>query len=221
MSQEFPPTPQQIDDIPVKQDNPLIQITASKAEIDRRISAFIERKQTEIDSNNRREFCHPVSSNEDPSTVNSCARTDAMLVPRGGGSSHIKVSQVMNPYGPQGQRKSDNETEGNSKAMCADGIEERLRNMEVHLNIDDEMISANPKRQNVYERLRHLENRILYLEGVSPEYFHSNSGPPSKRMKHNHPTRLKLDHQNLSIGDIDKRIAQLQATLSKKTMMPY
>lgn len=38
-------------------DTSLIQVNASKAEIDRRISAFMQRKRLEVDLLNKREFC--------------------------------------------------------------------------------------------------------------------------------------------------------------------
>ncbi|EPY79236.1 MAP3K12-binding inhibitory protein 1 [Camelus ferus] len=45
-------------------DPEVVQIKAGKAEIDRRISAFIERKQAEINENNVREFCNVIDCNQ-------------------------------------------------------------------------------------------------------------------------------------------------------------
>ncbi|XP_030070630.1 MAP3K12-binding inhibitory protein 1 isoform X2 [Microcaecilia unicolor] len=45
-------------------DPEVVQIKAKKAEIDRRISAFIERKRAEIDENNVREFCNVIDCNQ-------------------------------------------------------------------------------------------------------------------------------------------------------------
>ena len=39
-------------------DASLVQITASKAEIDRRIAAFLRKKQLDVDVHNQREFCN-------------------------------------------------------------------------------------------------------------------------------------------------------------------
>lgn len=39
-------------------DASLVQITASKAEIDRRIAAFLRKKQLDVDIHNQREFCN-------------------------------------------------------------------------------------------------------------------------------------------------------------------
>ena len=41
-----------------KVDPSLVQITASKTEIDRRISAFLRKKQLDVDIHNQREFCN-------------------------------------------------------------------------------------------------------------------------------------------------------------------
>ncbi|ELW63169.1 Nucleolar GTP-binding protein 2 [Tupaia chinensis] len=50
-------------------DPEVVQIKAGKAEIDRRISAFIERKQAEINENNVREFCNVIDCNQDSDEV--------------------------------------------------------------------------------------------------------------------------------------------------------
>ncbi|XP_072896092.1 MAP3K12-binding inhibitory protein 1 isoform X3 [Hemitrygon akajei] len=113
----------------------LVQIKASKDEIERRISAFIERKQAEINENNIREFCNVINCNLE----NSCARTDAVFTPHPGFKSHIKVSRVVNMYGPQTRTESEGESaqKPNSVAQnCGNpAIEERLQNMEAHLKL--------------------------------------------------------------------------------------
>jgi hypothetical protein len=45
------------------------------------------------------------------------------------------------------------------------GIEERLKNAECHLKLHG------PVPKDIYSRLKQIEDRILYLEGLSPEYF--------------------------------------------------
>jgi hypothetical protein len=45
------------------------------------------------------------------------------------------------------------------------GIEERLANAEAHLKI------KGPVPKEIYCRLKQIENRILQLESLSPEYF--------------------------------------------------
>lgn len=59
-------------------------------------------------------------------------------------------------------RKIKQEQEFNEASA---GVTERLANVESHLQLTTPSIS-------VYERLKAIENRILYLETVSPEYNH-------------------------------------------------
>ncbi|KAF7662919.1 hypothetical protein LDENG_00222900, partial [Lucifuga dentata] len=84
-SEHHPPTSQ-----PAQSTSPaddvMVQIKAGKSEIDRRISAFMERKQMEINENNVREFCNVIDCNQE----NSCARTDAVFTPYPGFKSHVK-----------------------------------------------------------------------------------------------------------------------------------
>lgn len=58
-------------------------------------------------------------------------------------------------------------TEPDTNDNLAIGVNERLRNAEKFLDINP---VAGTK--NVYERLKSIENRLLYLETVSPEYMH-------------------------------------------------
>lgn len=45
------------------------------------------------------------------------------------------------------------------------GVQERLENAEKFLGLT-------PVSKDVYERIQQIENRILYLETISPEYNH-------------------------------------------------
>ncbi|KAK1793547.1 hypothetical protein P4O66_011921 [Electrophorus voltai] len=152
-------------------DDNSVQIKAGKAEIERRISAFIERKQLEINENNVREFCNVIDCNQE----NSCARTDAVFTPYPGFKSHVKVTRVVNMYGPQTRGGLSDQGEpklGSFSRDCGNpAIEERLQNIEAHLKLT----AAGPVPHSVYQRLKKLEDRILELEGLSPEYFHSTS----------------------------------------------
>ncbi|XP_024131863.1 MAP3K12-binding inhibitory protein 1 isoform X2 [Oryzias melastigma] len=150
----------------------MVQIKAGKSEIERRISAFMERKQMEINENNVREFCNVIDCNQE----NSCARTDAVFTPYPGFKSHVKVSRVVNTYGPQtggpggGPTEAGEQLRGGAIRDCENAaIEERLQNIETHLKLP----SAGPVPLSVFHRLKKLEDRILELEGLSPEYFQS------------------------------------------------
>ncbi|KAJ8269868.1 hypothetical protein GJAV_G00107710 [Gymnothorax javanicus] len=179
------------------------EIKASKTEIDRRISAFIERKQMEINENNVREFCNVIDCNQE----NSCARTDAVFTPFPGFKSHVKVTRVVNRYGPQtwvgGHR--DHAALKHGVTPCGNpAVEERIQNIEAHLNL-----TANrPVPQDIYQRLKCMEDRILKLEGLSPEYFEA-TGNLHKRTK-------ATPSQGYSLTELDMKISALKAALLKK-----
>ncbi|XP_052009806.1 MAP3K12-binding inhibitory protein 1-like [Xyrauchen texanus] len=181
-----------------------VQIKAGKSEIERRISAFIERKQLEINENNVREFCNVIDCNQE----DSCARTDAVFTPYPGFKSHVKVTRVVNTYGPQTRgvhAELGDQQQGSISRDCGNSvIEERLQNMEAHLKL-----SAGPVPQSVYQRLKKLEDRILELEGLSPEYFHS-TNYSLKRPK----TSMS---QSYSLAELNGKISAVKAALLKKT----
>lgn len=52
------------------------------------------------------------------------------------------------------------------KYIPKNGIEERLQNLETQFNLEK------PIPVNIYKRLKLLEDRLLYLESISPEYIH-------------------------------------------------
>lgn len=188
----------------------LIQIKASNDEIDRRIAAFIEQKRQEVDEYNRKEFCS-VFTDEDPD--DSCARVNAVFLSRPGGKSHIKVSKVVNLHGPQTQITSPLKIKEEKPDDVLPGVEERLRNIEEHLKI-----KTGPKinKTNVYSRLKQLENRILYLEGISPEYF-DHSVPPQKQRKVDRFVKQETSiDQELSLDDIDAKMSILKEKLKRK-----
>ncbi|TRY91780.1 hypothetical protein DNTS_023739 [Danionella cerebrum] len=181
-----------------------VQIKAAKSEIERRISAFIERKQLEINENNVREFCNVINCNQE----DSCARTDAVFTPYPGFKSHIKVTRVINTYGPQTRGAHADFREQRQVSLSRDcgnaAVEERLHNMESHLKLP-----AGPVPQNVYQRLKKLEDRILELEGLSPEYFHSNN--------YSHKRPKASVSQSCSLAELDGKINAVKAALMKKT----
>ncbi|XP_029585427.1 MAP3K12-binding inhibitory protein 1 [Salmo trutta] len=185
-----------------------IQIRANKSEIDRRISAFIERKQLEINENNVREFCNVIDCNQE----DSCARTDAVFTPYPGFKSHVKVTRVVNTYGPQTRGGLGGgalgEAEEQQRAMvsrdCGNpAIEERLHNIETHLKLPTE----GPVPLSVYQRLKKLEDRILELEGLSPEYFQSS-------YLHKRPKTSMS--QTCSLSELDVKISAVKAALLKR-----
>ncbi|XP_008829039.2 MAP3K12-binding inhibitory protein 1 isoform X3 [Nannospalax galili] len=136
-------------------DPEVVQIKAGKAEIDRRISAFIERKQAEINENNVREFCNVIDCNQE----NSCARTDAIFTPYPGFKSHVK---------------------------------------------------GGPVPRDIYQRIKKLEDKILELEGISPEYFQPVNFSGKRR-------KVQLPQQNYSLAELDEKISALKQALLRKS----
>ncbi|XP_047466340.1 MAP3K12-binding inhibitory protein 1 [Mugil cephalus] len=187
-------------------DDVMVQIRAGKSEIERRISAFMERKQMEINENNVREFCNVIDCNQE----NSCARTDAVFTPYPGFKSHVKVTRVVNTYGPQtrsggNQGETGEQQRGPMTRDCGNAaIEERLHNIETHLKLP----TAGPVPLSVYQRLKKLEDRILELEGLSPEYFLSTS--------HLHKRPKTSLAQACSLTELDEKISAVKAALLKR-----
>ncbi|XP_041429255.1 MAP3K12-binding inhibitory protein 1 isoform X2 [Xenopus laevis] len=186
-------------------DPSVVQIKAKKSEIDRRILAFIERKQAEINENNVREFCNVIDCNQE----NSCARTDAVFTPYPGFKSHIKVSRVVNTYGPQTRKENTVAPRLRPNPLqleCGNqAVEERLQNIESHLRLQ----RGGPVPKDVYQRIKRLEDRILELEGISPEYF--NSVDISKKRK------APQTSENYSLAEIDQKIKTLKQSLLQKS----
>ncbi|XP_078134101.1 MAP3K12-binding inhibitory protein 1 [Sander vitreus] len=205
MSEHQPPTPEAAGSKTAANDV-MVQIRARKSEIERRISAFMERKQMEINENNVREFCNVIDCNQE----NSCARTDAVFTPYPGFKSHVKVTRVVNIYGPQtrgggGQGEAGDQQMGPMARECGNAaIEERLHNIETHLKLP----TAGPVPLSVYQRLKKLEDRILELEGLSPEYFQSAS--------HLHKRPRTSPAQACSLTELDEKISAVKAALLKR-----
>ncbi|XP_010190949.1 PREDICTED: MAP3K12-binding inhibitory protein 1, partial [Mesitornis unicolor] len=187
-------------------DPEVVQIKAGKAEIDRRISAFIERKQAEINENNVREFCNVIDCNQE----NSCARTDAIFTPYPGFKSHIKVSRVVNTYGPQTRSEGAHGSSHKASVPIYDcgnqAVEERLQNIEAHLRLQ----TGGPVPRDIYQRIKKLEDKILELEGLSPEYFQSVSCSGKRR-------KVQPPHQNYSLAELDEKINAIKQALLRKT----
>ncbi|ERL84869.1 hypothetical protein D910_02292 [Dendroctonus ponderosae] len=91
----------------------------------------------------------------------SCARIDAIVVKRKDSNSHLQVEKVLNSYQYRDQKTFDYL----KRYIPSNGIDERLQSLESQLSMD----KAVPK--NVYQRIKHLEDRLLHLESLSPEYL--------------------------------------------------
>ncbi|XP_059566755.1 MAP3K12-binding inhibitory protein 1 isoform X5 [Myotis daubentonii] len=165
-------------------DPEVVQIKAGKAEIDRRISAFIERKQAEINENNVREFCNVIDCNQ--------------------------VSRVVNTYGPQTRPEGIQGSGHKPSSMLRDcgnqAVEERLQNIEAHLRLQ----AGGPVPRDIYQRIKKLEDKILELEGISPEYFQSVNFSGKRR-------KVQPPQQNYSLAELDEKISALKQALLRKS----
>ncbi|XP_046819375.1 molybdopterin synthase catalytic subunit isoform X1 [Vespa crabro] len=152
---------------PVLFDPNLVQIRASSDELKHRIESFIQRKRQQVNLVNVQEFCcYREQCNE---KQNSCARVDAILIRRKDSKSHVKVHRVLNAWGPQtvdqsSLHKATNHTTNQSNNNYSSVLDDRISTAEKMLGI------IKPVSRDIYERLKNIENRILFLEGVSPEY---------------------------------------------------
>ncbi|XP_064622850.1 MAP3K12-binding inhibitory protein 1-like [Lineus longissimus] len=209
-------------------DPSLVQVRADKSEIERRITAFIEKKQQEVDENNKRDFCSVFSIDTEPE--NSCARTDAVFMAGSEGKGHVKVSRVVNSWGPQTRMNYDlslqdqppNLGTDQSSATLTNAIHDRLQNMEKHLGMKVRQDNMNNiSTAELFQRIKELEERILYLESLSPEYFNSIPAP-KKAKKDPSPVPSSLHdgtthiYRGLSMSEINERISSLQQSLRQK-----
>ncbi|XP_075555804.1 MAP3K12-binding inhibitory protein 1-like isoform X3 [Dermacentor variabilis] len=185
--------------------------------INDRIEAFITRKRKEVDEWNVQEFCCSKAGEVDGDAEQSCARVDSVFVPRSGGSSHVKVSRVVNQWGPMTKlmRPTTSHTQCPVKqehsATIPEGIEERLRNMESHLKLK----SGCAVPHDVYARLKQLEDRILYLEGISPDYF-STTAHMAPSAQASQSSDVSRQYEDWSMSQIESRINLLQSRLREK-----
>ncbi|KAK4292933.1 hypothetical protein Pmani_034334 [Petrolisthes manimaculis] len=228
-------------------DKNYVQIVASKEELYRRISAFQQRKRDELDVLNVQEFC--TLSGTGPS-LGTCARTSAVVLRSKGSNSHLKLTRVVNKWGPQtvgmdpsslpntavkkeskkGKIKGDSnriasqdvksstEDRGRKDSDSYEvhklppGVEERLANLEGHLKI----VPGTPVPRDVYVRIKLLEDKVLYLEGLSPEYFTGKSitkpdkGPQLKE--------VKAIEDDLTVSELDLKIHELKMKLKQRQL---
>nr|CAH7763139.1 unnamed protein product [Callosobruchus chinensis] len=169
----------------------LIQISANNEQLNERIEKFMARKRLEINLNNIKEFCDGATDLE-----NTCARIDAVFQKRKDSKSHLLVDRVLNSYQYRDQMNSSYLT----KYLPKNGIEERLEGIEFQLNL------TSPIPRTIYQRLKLIEDALMKLESISPEYIQfwdkSLAGNPVKK-------------KIFSIEDIDALIAETEKRLKK------
>ncbi|NXN83212.1 MBIP1 protein, partial [Bombycilla garrulus] len=181
-------------------DPEVVQIKAGKAEVS---DLLVSRKKASVQEEGNKLQRNAVKKN-------SCARTDAIFTPYPGFKSHIKVSRVVNTYGPQTRSEGTHGSSHKASAPMHDcgnqAVEERLQNIEAHLRLQ----TGGPVPRDIYQRIKKLEDKILELEGLSPEYFQSVSCSGKRR-------KIQSPHQSYSLAELDEKINAIKQALLRKT----
>jgi len=106
----------------------------------------------------------------------------------------------VNTCGPQTQSETNVQKSADTNNKYTPALQERLQNMEQHLGIYENQ----PIPGDIYTRIKALEESILYLESVSPEYFDGEF-------------RLSRQKDEVEVvNQIDKRMAELRRKLKSK-----
>jgi hypothetical protein len=139
-----------------------VQIRATSSDLRKRIESFIQAKKSEVDASNRTEFMKRKDTGESDVT---CARTDAREIDR---SIQMKFDVVNNEDGPLARSlvTSANHVSVGSTVHKGSGAEERLQNMEQHLNI----VYKNNSRDSftLFQRMKIIEDTIIQIEQQNP-----------------------------------------------------
>ncbi|RMC00582.1 hypothetical protein DUI87_23198 [Hirundo rustica rustica] len=171
-------------------DPEVVQIKAGKAEIDRRISAFIERKQAEINENNVREFCNVIDCNQ--------------------------VSRVVNTYGPQTRSEGTHGSSHKASVPMHDcgnqAVEERLQNIEAHLRLQ-----TDPEiKGNVCQKVKACYGLGCQCSSESDYYFNWNSQYLAVINSYFIIEYYGVQ-QSYSLAELDEKINAIKQALLRKT----
>ncbi|XP_026824734.1 MAP3K12-binding inhibitory protein 1-like [Ooceraea biroi] len=185
-----------------------VQVRASWEELNRRIGAFIERKRQQVDTLNVQEFCCHSEKNGD--YENSCARVDAVLIRHKDSKSHVKVHRVLNTWGPQTVDQSILKTlanDANDTISCSPILDNRISEAECIVGINK------PVPKDIYKRLKNIEDRILYLESISPEYKEFWVADDINNLKGLSKSTQKRTY---SMAELDSKLYELEDKYAKK-----
>ncbi|XP_047102979.1 molybdopterin synthase catalytic subunit-like isoform X5 [Schistocerca piceifrons] len=178
----------------------VLQAKSSK-DIDYRIKAFLARKRAELDVQNVEEYCLHIGMNP-----NVCARVDATV------HQHRKRKKRKFEFAPQPEEKEegtqlmpkDASQEKLHLSVAHPILEERIANAEVHLKL------GKPVPKDIYSRLKRIEDRILQLEGISPEYTYDAT------FNLHLPRPLPKIKRRCTVDELDAKISELQKKFEKK-----
>ena len=188
-------------------DPDLVQVKATKAELERRIAAFTSRKRALLDSSNCLEFCG----------TGGAARVAAVLGRSRGSKGHLRKSSTDNSCHTQLSLSSSSPCKRiklELKATPQVPIERRMSELEERVFFKE----GQPVPVPVYTRLKQLEDRVLELEGLSPE--HCNPVEVVKKRDREQAAIAKKEARvNLltsNLKNINSRIIELKNTLRSK-----
>ncbi|KAI8394160.1 uncharacterized protein BYT42DRAFT_553581 [Radiomyces spectabilis] len=157
-------------------DSEQVQIRGTNADVNQRIQTYIQAKQNEVDASNRTEFLN----RHDPSGEDvTCARTDAREINR---NIQMKFDIANNEDEPLARSLlSSNEhvRYGKSDKAPEEGTEERLRNLQEHLNIKFERGATPPF--SVFERIKILEDILVEIERQYPTWAAVHFNQPHRK----------------------------------------
>ncbi|KAI8341993.1 hypothetical protein BC941DRAFT_415055 [Chlamydoabsidia padenii] len=172
-----------------------VQIRASDSQVQQRINTYIQAKQHDVDVSNRTEFLNrPDPKGEDV----TCARTDAREINR---NIQMKFDIVNNEDGPlarslvstapeqqQEQQQERHQTMAtiidkernnkHNKQVMTEVMEERLGNLESHLNVQFERHSTKPFTW--MERISILETTLMDIERKYPTWAAVHFNQPNR-----------------------------------------
>jgi len=178
-------------------DEKYVQVTCSNTELKRRIESFMQRKRAESDAFNRREFCTIATKPNEA----SCARTNAIYVPRQSNKSLLQIENIRNNTNHVEQRitagrsmrtwhpthpssistsSSSSLSSSSSSSLSSETLfgnipshlQERISNLNTVLSKGyDDDEDKLTCGTNVFAKIKDLESRVLFLETLSPEYF--------------------------------------------------
>ncbi|CAG8752171.1 1599_t:CDS:10, partial [Cetraspora pellucida] len=201
-------------------DPQIVQIKATNSEIEQKIDSFIDHKKSEINDSNRTEFLRKSSNPED---IISCARSDAAEINR---NIQMKLDVVNNEDGPLARSTFSsahqrNETNKISPAYLSSGVEERIQNIEKHLNVQ----IVTPVPLEVYTRIKLLEDRIMQLEREYPPWAALNFNQPNRQLPPPSATIISRNVNNEIISNVasttlGKKIAPKLVSMHPPTANP-
>ncbi|KAI8079751.1 uncharacterized protein BX664DRAFT_341383 [Halteromyces radiatus] len=152
-----------------------VQIRASNRQVQQRINTYIQAKQHDVDASNRAEFLN----RSDPKGEDvTCARADAREINR---NIQMKFDIVNNEDGPLARSlvsSSATKVQQQPQQPTTADMEERLGNLEAHLNVKFEQHPTQPF--TCMERIKILESTLIDIEKKYPTWAAVHFNQPNR-----------------------------------------